>query len=159
MEIQGEDHIEKVILSHAGADVGQGAHTIFLKILSETMHVDPSIIEMRLSDTATTMDSGSASASRLTFMAGNSILGAAREAMKKWKEEERPAIATYTYLPPRTTPMDPQNGSSMPNFSYGYVAEAVELDVDAETGKISLSGWFAQMMLVMRLIPSRWKDR
>jgi CO/xanthine dehydrogenase Mo-binding subunit len=88
------------------------------------------------SDTAETSNSGSASASRMTFMAGNSILGAAKEALDKWNNEERPAIATYQYRPPRTTPLDPQTGKSEPNFAYGYVAEAVEVEVDTDTGKV-----------------------
>ena len=71
-------------------------------------------------------------------MAGNSIIGASREALSKWRDEERPAIATYRYVPPKTTPMDPITGNSDPNFSYGYVAEAVELAVDQETGQVKI---------------------
>ena len=82
---------------------------------------------------------GSVSASRMTFMAGNSIRGAAEEALRRWHdEEERPAIATYVYHPPKTTPLDPETGKSNPNFAYGYVAETVELEVDLETGQIDL---------------------
>jgi CO/xanthine dehydrogenase Mo-binding subunit len=59
-------------------------------------------------------------------------------ALQKWKSEERPAIATYTYRPPPTTPLDPQTGRAEPNFAYGYVAEAVEVEVDMETGQVRL---------------------
>ena len=58
--------------------------------------------------------------------------------LEKWKNEERPAVATYQYLPPRTTPYDPETGKSEPNFSYGYVAEAVEVEVDVETGQLQV---------------------
>jgi CO/xanthine dehydrogenase Mo-binding subunit len=96
-------------------------------------------VRLVMSDTATAGDSGSVSASRMTFMAGNSIRGAAEEALRRWHEgEERPAIATYVYRPPKTTALDPQTGKSNPNFAYGYVAEAVELEVDLETGQIDL---------------------
>jgi CO/xanthine dehydrogenase Mo-binding subunit len=91
-----------------------------------------------LSDTATSASSGSASASRMTFMAGNAIRGAAEAALKKWQEEERPATATYQYRPPPTTAFDPQTGKSEPNFAYGYVAEAIEVEVDVETGHITV---------------------
>jgi CO/xanthine dehydrogenase Mo-binding subunit len=74
----------------------------------------------------------------LTFMAANSIKGAAEKAMAKWRSEERPAIATYQYRPPRTTPYDPQTGKSEPNFAYGYVAQAVTVEVDTETGHVRL---------------------
>ena len=72
-------------------------------------------------------------------MAGNSIRGAAEHALEKWRMEERPAIATYTYRPPKTTPYDPETGKSEPNFAYGYVAEAVEVEVDTETGQVKLN--------------------
>jgi len=71
-------------------------------------------------------------------MSGNSIRGAAMAALEKWHTEERPAIATYQYLPPRTTPYDPETGKSDPNFAYGYVAEAVEVEVDTDTGQVRI---------------------
>jgi CO/xanthine dehydrogenase Mo-binding subunit len=71
-------------------------------------------------------------------MSGNSIIGAAEAALEKWTNEERPAIGTYTYKPPRTTPFHPETGHSFPNFTYGYVAEAVDLEVDVDTGQIKL---------------------
>jgi CO/xanthine dehydrogenase Mo-binding subunit len=72
-------------------------------------------------------------------MAGNAILGAAQLALKKWQDEERPAIATYQYRPPKTTALDPETGRGEPNFTYGYVAQAVEVEVDIETGHIHLT--------------------
>jgi CO/xanthine dehydrogenase Mo-binding subunit len=138
MELHGSGRISRVVLHHAGADVGQGAHSAFAQIAAEALGVGMELIELVVSDTATTQNSGSASASRLTFMAGNSIRGAATLALEKWNNEERPAIATYQYRPPRTTPLDPQTGKSEPNFAYGYVAEAVEVAVDTETGDVHL---------------------
>jgi CO/xanthine dehydrogenase Mo-binding subunit len=66
------------------------------------------------------------------------VKGAVEAALAKWKAEERPAIATYQYKPPRTTPLDPQTGKSEPNFSYGYVAQAVAVEVDTESGVVRL---------------------
>jgi CO/xanthine dehydrogenase Mo-binding subunit len=82
--------------------------------------------------------SGSASASRLTFMAGNAIRGAADKALAAWKSEERPAVATIEYRPPPTTMYDPQTGKAEPNFAYGYVAQAAEVEVDIETGMVRI---------------------
>lgn len=138
VEIRGDSEIEQVTLHHAGADVGQGAHTIMLQMAAETLGLPIDKIRLIVSDTAYTGDSGSASASRMTFMAGNSIKGACELALEKWKAEERPAIATYQYRPPRTTPLDPQTGKSEPNFAYGYVAQGVTLEVDVETGLIGI---------------------
>jgi CO/xanthine dehydrogenase Mo-binding subunit len=74
----------------------------------------------------------------MTFMAGNAIKGACEEALSKWQAEERPAVSTYQYRPPATTPLHPETGKSEPNFAYGYVAEAVEIEVDTATGQIRL---------------------
>jgi CO/xanthine dehydrogenase Mo-binding subunit len=138
LKLHGKSEIERVVLHHAGADVGQGAHTVFKQFAAEALDVPLEIIELIVSDTAQTGNSGSASASRMTFMSGNAIRGAAEEALKQWRREERPAVAEYVYRPPATTPFDPQTGKSEPNFAYGYVAEVVELEVDTETGDIHL---------------------
>jgi CO/xanthine dehydrogenase Mo-binding subunit len=71
-------------------------------------------------------------------MAGNAIRGAAQAALDRWKKEDRPAIGEFKYLAPPTTPFDKETGYSMPNFSYAYAAQAVEVEVDLETGHIRL---------------------
>lgn len=139
VELFGSSEIEEAIVHHAGADVGQGAHTVFAQMAAEALKVSMDKIRLIVSDTAHTGDSGSASASRMTFMAGNAIKGACEMALEKWKNEERPSIATYQYRPPKTTPYDPETGKSEPNFAYGYVAEVVDLDIDIETGQITLN--------------------
>lgn len=138
VELHGSTEIEKVIVKHAGAEVGQGSHTVIAQMAAEAVGVPLEKVELVASDTAYTQNSGSASASRMTFMAGNSIIGAVNEALLKWKSEERPAIATYQYRPPRTTPYDPQTGRSEPNFAYGYVAQVAEVEVDLETGHVDV---------------------
>ncbi|MDZ4769726.1 MAG: xanthine dehydrogenase family protein molybdopterin-binding subunit [Chloroflexota bacterium] len=136
IEIHGGAEIDYVVARLAGADVGQGAHTVFMQMTAEAVGVPFSKVRLSASDTATSSTAGSASASRLTFMAGNAIRGAADAALEKWRAEERPAIATYQYRPPATTPYDPLTGKAEPNFAYGYVAQAVELEIDIETGLI-----------------------
>ncbi len=138
IEIRGKETIEKVILHHAGAEVGQGSHTVFAQMTAEACGVPLEKVVLDMSDTSTSGSSGSVSASRMTFMAGNSIRGAAELALEKWKSEERPAIATYQYKPPKTTPFDPETGKCEPNFSYGYVAEVVDVEVDTETGQLNI---------------------
>ena len=138
VELHGGAEIERVVVHHAGAEVGQGTHTVMAQMAAQALGVPLEIVEMVVSDTAKTDDSGSVSASRMTFMAGNSIKGACEKALERWQAEDRPAIATYQYRPPPTTPYDPQTGKSEPNFSYGYVAQAVTVEVDTETGHIRI---------------------
>jgi CO/xanthine dehydrogenase Mo-binding subunit len=138
IELHGKAEIEEVVVREAGADVGQGAHTIFVQMAAEAVGVPLEKVRLIGHDTAHTRTSGSASASRMTFMAGNAIKGAAAKALEQWRAEERPAIATYQYRPPKTTPYDPETGRAEPNFAYGYVAQAVEVEVDIETGHVRL---------------------
>jgi CO/xanthine dehydrogenase Mo-binding subunit len=138
IELRGKTVIEQAVLYHSGAEVGQGAHTVFVQMAAEALGIGVNQVVLVASDTAYTPPSGSVSASRMTFMAGNAIRGAAAKALEKWNNEERPATATYQYRPPRTTPLDSETGKSEPNFAYGYVAEAVEVWVDLETGEVKL---------------------
>jgi CO/xanthine dehydrogenase Mo-binding subunit len=66
-------------------------------------------VELRASDTAFTESSGSSSASRMTFMAGNAIKGAVEQALAAWRNEERPAIGEFIYRPVRTFPFNPED--------------------------------------------------
>ena len=125
MELRGGAEIEEAIVYHAAAEVGQGTHTVMAQMAAEAAGVPYERVTLFVSDTATMGNPGSASASRMTFMAGNAIKGAVAAALEKWKNEERPAIAEYTYLAPKTQPFDPETGKSVPNFSYAYVAQAV----------------------------------
>ena len=138
IELRGSAEIEKVILYHAGADVGQGAHTALSQMAAEAVGMPFETVEIVASDTASSESAGSASASRLTFMSGNAIRGAAEIALRKWQDEERPALGEFMYHPPATTAFDPETGRAEPNFAYGYVAEAVEVEVDIETGQVRL---------------------
>jgi CO/xanthine dehydrogenase Mo-binding subunit len=109
-----------------------------VQMAAEALGIAPARITLVTSDSATMGNPGSVSASRMTFMSGNAIRGAAAAALEKWEAEERPAIAEYTYLAPKTQPFDPETGRSTPNFSYAYVAQAVEVEVDLETGFVKL---------------------
>ncbi len=95
-------------------------------------------VELVVSDTAVTNNSGSVSASRMTFMAGNSIKGAIQAALEKWHAGDRPASAAYQYFPPKTSPFDPETGQCNPNFAYGYAAQAIRVEVDTETGQVRI---------------------
>ncbi len=136
LELYGRAEIERVVLRHAAADVGQGVHTILRQFAAEMLDVPLERIELVASDTSKTGNSGSVSASRMTFMAGNAIKGAAEKALAMWQNEERPAIVQYEYVPRTTTPYGPETGESDPNITHGYCAQAAEVEVDPDTGHI-----------------------
>jgi CO/xanthine dehydrogenase Mo-binding subunit len=138
IELRGKAEIDQAILYHAGADVGQGAHTVFRQMAAEALGLPIEMVRLVPSDTGSSGDSGSSSASRMTFMAGNAIRGAAEQALAAWVDEDRPAIGHFRYVPPATSPYEPETGICYPNITYGYVAQVVELTVDIETGFITI---------------------
>ena len=133
----GDEAPSSADLFHGAAEVGQGVHQALLQMAADATGVPIVSLRGHFSDTGQPApDSGSVSASRMTFMAGNSVLGAAEEAEKAWRDGQRPAIGTFRYTPPPTEVLDPVTGEGQPNFSYGYMAQAVEVSVDTETGHI-----------------------
>ncbi len=135
VELYGGVEIEKVEAFAASSDVGQGAYTVIRQMFADALDTSIEKVHLQPVDTANTGSSGSCSASRMTFMIGNAIRGAAEIALEKWNNEERPVKAEYTYLAPKTTRIDPDTGYGHPNFSYGYVAVGVEVAVDTHTGE------------------------
>lgn len=136
IELYGLGEIDRVVCRHAGADLGQGAHTVFRQMAAMAVGVEIEKVEVIVSDTAETGDSGSSSASRMTFMAGNAIREAAEKALEKWDDEDRPAIAHTRFTPRETQALDYATGKGDGNITFGYVAQYVELSVDIETGHI-----------------------
>ena len=137
VELRGGSVIEHVLVYIGSAEVGQGAHTVICQMAAEAVGVEMGQVHLVPSDTATSPgSSGSASASRTTFMAGSAVRGAAGKAMGRWQAEERPAVGEFVYLAPKTTHLDPATGRGVPNLAYGYVAEAVTVEVDVETGQL-----------------------
>ncbi|GIK73969.1 MAG: carbon-monoxide dehydrogenase large subunit [Chloroflexota bacterium] len=136
VEVHGDSEIERAVIGCVGADVGQGAHSAFRQIAAEVLGLAPEQVEVRTESTEVTGSSGSASASRMTFMAGNAIKGAAERALQEWQNEERPARAEFVFRPRPTTAYDRQNGAADPNVTYGYCAQVAEVEVDLDTGHV-----------------------
>ncbi len=139
VELRGGAAVEEASVYCAAADVGQGVHTVLAQVAADALGLPYERVRVIASDTATMQNSGSASASRLTYLAGNAVRGAATAALAAWRNEERPAVGEHVYLAPKTTPLDPQTGYGMPNFAYGYAAEAAEVAVDTETGQVRVT--------------------
>ncbi|MGH7736466.1 MAG: xanthine dehydrogenase family protein molybdopterin-binding subunit [Candidatus Tyrphobacter sp.] len=117
------------------ADVGQGAHTILRQIAAEALDLDLDFVTMICEDSSQSPNAGSASASRTTLMAGRAVKDACEQARARWLAGEEP-VATVEYRPPRTTALDLETGEGVPNYCYGYVAQAVEVEVDVRSGLV-----------------------
>ncbi len=138
VELHGTSAIERALVGCVGAEVGQGAHSAFAQIAAEALGLDVAQVEVVAHDTDVTGSSGSASASRMTFMAGNAILGAAQQALAQWQDEERPARADFVFHPRPTSGYDRKTGESDPNITYGYCAQVADVEVDMATGHVKV---------------------
>jgi CO/xanthine dehydrogenase Mo-binding subunit len=137
VELFGRGEIERARVRLGAADVGQGVHLAMRQIAAEALGLPFDAIEMITDDSAETPNAGSASASRLTLMAGRAVLDAALGAREKWTQSDaEPVIATVQYRPPATTRLDPVSGAGVPNYAYGYAAQGVEVEVNTETGQV-----------------------
>ncbi|HEY6234254.1 MAG TPA: molybdopterin cofactor-binding domain-containing protein, partial [Candidatus Elarobacter sp.] len=115
------------------ADVGQGVHLILRQIAAEALALPLDAVSLVSDDSAYTPNAGSASASRMTLMAGRAVYDAAIAARAAGERGAEPK-ATVQYRPPATTPLDLETGAGTPNYCYGYAAQAVEVEVDVATG-------------------------
>jgi CO/xanthine dehydrogenase Mo-binding subunit len=132
------DGIRAARLRVGAADVGQGAHLAFRQICAEVLGIALDAVEIIAADSSETPNAGSASASRLTLFAGRAVKDAAEAALAAYREGREPR-AFVQYVPPTTTPLDPVTGEGRPNISYGYSAQAVDVEVDTATGAVRIT--------------------
>lgn len=134
----GGVEITRAVIRHGASEVGMGAHTVITQMAAEALGLPMEKIELLSSDTSQVKDSGSVSASRMTFFIGNAIQEGAPRALAQWAAEERPVRLDHTYYPPKTTAPDPLTGQCDPNVAYAYTAQAAEVLVDLETGMVTI---------------------
>lgn len=145
VEIYGGKRIEHATVRIGAAEVGQGAHTILRQIAAEALGLpferpegggEAPLIEMVTDDSGQAPNAGSASASRMTYMGGRAVHDAAKEALARWNAGERPARARVQFRPAATTGLDETTTAGVPNYAYGYAAQAVEVEVNTLTGQV-----------------------
>jgi CO/xanthine dehydrogenase Mo-binding subunit len=139
VELFGRGEIERAVVRIGAADVGQGSHLALRQIAAENLDLPLDRIEMITDDSSLAPNAGSASASRLTLMAGRAVHDAARDALARYRDTDDEQVeATVQFRPPATTMLAEDDGSGIPNYCYGYAAQAVEVEVDLTTGQVRI---------------------
>jgi CO/xanthine dehydrogenase Mo-binding subunit len=138
IDLYGDSEIDRAVNRHGASEVGMGAHTVITQMAAEALDLPLEKIDLISTDTAHVKDSGSVSASRMTFFIGNAIKEGAEKALSMWANEERPVHLDHTYWPHQTTAPDPETGQCDPNVAYAYTAQAAEVVVDLETGQVKV---------------------
>jgi CO/xanthine dehydrogenase Mo-binding subunit len=120
----------------AGAEVGQGLHTILAQIAREELGIDEVVIHP--ADTLVG-SSGSSSASRQTMMSGGAVQAACRAAKEELEARggglDEPIVATRTYHHRPTQPLD-GNGQGDIHVSFAFAAERAVVEVDTDLGLV-----------------------
>jgi CO/xanthine dehydrogenase Mo-binding subunit len=135
--LTGGAEIESATVVTAATDFGQGAHTVLAQIAAETLSISLDKVSLIKSDTGSIGNAGPAAASRITQYAGNAVKFAAEKALEKWRDEERPASGLFNWKAPETASEPGEFPLSQVN-SLSYGVHAVEVEVDIETGEITL---------------------
>ncbi len=150
-----------VTIFTGASEIGQGSDTMQVQIVAAELGIPIERVKIVAADTARTpVDLGSYS-SRVTFMAGNAALEAARDARKKilaaaakksgiaeekltfdeavhWAVgPDETLFATGTYAPPESAQGRKFKGAGVgPSPAYSYSAQVAEVTVDTETGEV-----------------------
>lgn len=139
VDLFGKAEIERAEVHIGAADVGQGSHLVLRQIAAEVLGLRLEQVTMICNDSGETPNAGSASASRMTLMGGRAVRDAALAAKEKWGlTDDFRVQATVQYRPPATTALDPVTGAGVPNYCYGYAAQAVEVEVNLLTGQVQV---------------------
>ena len=120
----------------AAAEVGQGVTNVILQVARTELGSDD--VTLAPHTTATVASAGSASASRMTWMAAGAVQAACRAALEE--RQRRPdgeVDVERIYRHPRTTPLDPETGQitgERAHVALACAAMRVVAEVDVELG-------------------------
>src|SRR5437764_5972463 len=120
----------------AAAEVGQGVSGVILQVARTELGFDD--VRLAPGQTGTVDSSGSASASRMTWMAAGAVRDACRAAIEEQARRPGEEIdVERIYRHPRTTPLDPETGQvtgERSHVAFAACAMKVVAEVDVDLG-------------------------
>ena len=119
----------------AAAEVGQGVTNVILQVARTELGTDN--VALAPGSTSGVDSAGSASASRMTWMAAGAVRLACRQALSELGQGRREVDVERTYHHPRTAPLDPETGQATGDrvhVAYMCAAMRVVAEVDVELG-------------------------
>jgi CO/xanthine dehydrogenase Mo-binding subunit len=120
----------------AAAEVGQGVEGVVLQVARTELGTDEVTLASRT--TASVGSAGSASASRMTWMAAGAVRDACRAALEERRRGGDGEVdVERVYRHPRTTPLDPESGQitgERAHVALAVAAMRVVVEVDVELG-------------------------
>jgi CO/xanthine dehydrogenase Mo-binding subunit len=119
----------------AAAEVGQGVTDVILQVARTELATDA--VTLALPGTAAVGSAGSASASRMTWMASGAVRDACRAALEERQRTPGEVDVERIYRHPRTMPLDPDTGQitgGRAHVSFAVAAMRVVAEVDVDLG-------------------------
>ena len=120
----------------AAAEVGQGVAGVILQVARTELGTED--VTLAPHTTATVGSAGSASASRMTWMASGAVRDACRAALEERERNGGGEVdVERIYRHPRTSPLDPETGQTTgerSHVAYACAAMRVVAEVDVELG-------------------------
>jgi CO/xanthine dehydrogenase Mo-binding subunit len=120
----------------AAAEVGQGVTNVILQVARTELETEE--VTLAPGSTSGVESAGSASASRLTWMAAGAVRLACQDALAELRESGRREVdVESTYHHTRTAPLDPETGKvkgDSVHVAYICAAMRVVVEVDVELG-------------------------
>ena len=119
----------------AAAEVGQGVANVVLQVARTELGTDDVVLAPHT--TASVGSAGSASASRMTWMASGAVRDACRAALEQRARTGGEVDVERIYRHPRTSPLDPETGQvagERAHVAYACAAMRVVAEVDVELG-------------------------
>src|SRR5207245_3314076 len=119
----------------AAAEVGQGVTNVIVQVARTELGTED--VRLAPPGTATVGSAGSASASRMTWMAAGAVQEACRAALAERERSGGEVDVERVYRHPRTTPFDPETGQvtgERAHVAYACAAMRVVVEVDVELG-------------------------
>src|SRR5207302_6669650 len=119
----------------AAAEVGQGVANVILQTARTELGSDDVVLAP--ATTSSVGSAGSASASRMTWMAAGAVREACRAALAERERTGGEVDVERVYRHPRTTPFDPETGQvtgERAHVAYACAAMRVVAEVDVELG-------------------------
>ena len=121
----------------AAAEVGQGVVNVILQVARTELGTNEVVLAPHT--TATVGSAGSASASRMTWMAAGAVRDACKAALEEREQNggRGEVDVERIYRHPRTTPLDPETGQvtgERAHVAYACAAMRVVAEVDVELG-------------------------
>ncbi len=120
----------------AAAEVGQGVVDVILQVARTELETDA--VALAAGSTAEVGSAGSASASRMTWMAAGAVQLACRAALEERERQRSGEVdVERVYRHPRTYPLDPETGQTTgerSHVAFAVSAMRVVVEVDVELG-------------------------